>query len=57
MDAFELSEELDKCFGNPLGPKRYAIVKEAVTMLRLQAEEIKAMQSHISELVTQKLVK
>jgi hypothetical protein len=51
MDAFELAEELDKYFGNPLGPKRYAIVKEAVAMLRLQAEEIKAMQSDITELM------
>lgn len=43
MTAFELAEALDIKFGNPLGPKRYAMIKEAVAMLRLQAEEIEAL--------------
>ena len=51
MNAFELADELEKYFGNPLGPKRYAIVKDAVAMIRLQAQEIEALQSDITELM------
>jgi hypothetical protein len=52
MNALELADELDKYFGNPLGPKRYAIIKQAVDMLRLQSGEISALQSDITELMT-----
>ncbi len=43
MNAFELAEALDTRFGNPLGPRQYDIIKQAVDMLRLQAEEIEAL--------------
>lgn len=51
MNAFELAEALDIKFGNPLGPKRYEMIKEAVAMLRLQADEIEALQNDITELM------
>lgn len=51
MNAFEFAAELDKQFGNPLGPKRYAIVKDAVDVIRFQAQEITSLQSQISELM------
>jgi hypothetical protein len=50
MDVLELANELDIMFGNPLGPKRYDLVKEAVNILRLQDEEIKALRNDVMEL-------
>ena len=49
MNVLELADALDIKFGNPLGPKRYAMVKEAVAMLRLQDEEIKSLQKQVQE--------
>jgi len=51
MTAYEIADELDIQYGNPLGPKNYDIIKEAIAVLRLQAEEIEAMRSDIAELV------
>ena len=47
MNVLELANELDTMFGNPYGPKRYDLVKEAVNILRLQDEEIKALRSDV----------
>lgn len=57
MTAFEIADELDIHYGNPLAPKQYDIIKEAIAMLRLQAEEIEAMRSDIAELVANRLEK
>ena len=43
MTAYEIAEELDIQYGNPLAPKQYDIIKAAIAMLRLQAEEIEAL--------------
>lgn len=51
MTAFELAEALETRFGNPLGPRQYDIIKQAIAMLRLQAEEIEALQSDVTEMV------
>jgi hypothetical protein len=51
MTAYEIAEELDEKYGNPLGPKQYDIIKSAIDMLRLQADEITALQSDVTELV------
>ena len=55
MNAFEMADELEKYFGNPLGPKRYAIVKDAIAMIRLQAEEIEALRNDITDMVVNRL--
>lgn len=47
MNALELADKLEIQFGNPLGPKLYDNVKEAVAMLRLQHEEIKALMEQV----------
>jgi hypothetical protein len=49
MNVLELADALDIKFGNPLGPKRYEMIKEAVAMLRLQDEEIKSLQKQVQE--------
>ena len=49
MSVLELADELETMFGNPLGPKRYVLIKDAVAMLRLQDEEIKALQKQVQE--------
>ena len=43
MTASEIADELDIQYGNPLAPKQYDIIKAAIAMLRLQAEEIEAL--------------
>jgi hypothetical protein len=50
MNVLELANELETRFCNPLGPKRYDLVKEAVNILRLQDEEIKALRNDVIEL-------
>lgn len=34
MNTHELIEQLENRFGNPLGPKQYAIVREVIDTLR-----------------------
>ena len=51
MTAYEIADELDTQYGNPLAPKQYDIIKAAIAMLRLQADEIEAMRGDISDLV------
>jgi hypothetical protein len=51
MTAYEIADELDIQYGNPLAPKQYDIIKAAIAMLRLQADEITALQSDVTELV------
>jgi hypothetical protein len=51
MTAYEIAKELDERYGNPLGPKQYDIIKSAIVMLRMQADEITALQSDVTELV------
>jgi hypothetical protein len=43
MTAHEIANELDIQYGNPLAPKQYDIIKAAIAMLRLQADEIEAL--------------
>jgi len=50
MNVLELANKLDTMFGNPLGPKSYDLIKEAVNILRLQDEEIKALRNDVMEL-------
>lgn len=50
MNVLELANELDTMFGNPLGPKRYALIKEAVAVIRFLEEENKALRGDVTEL-------
>jgi hypothetical protein len=43
MNVSELIKRLDDRFGNPLGPRQYAIVREAIDMLRLMEAENEAL--------------
>jgi len=49
MNTTELIEALDKQFGNQYAPKQYRIIQEAVKVLRLQQEEIKALMEQIQK--------
>lgn len=33
MEELKLLEQLESMFGNPLGPKKYAIVRDAIVMI------------------------
>jgi hypothetical protein len=48
MNPEQLADTLDKLFGNPLGPKRYALVREAVDTIRTLDQECKAYEKHIA---------
>jgi hypothetical protein len=45
MNTLELATELDNLFGNPLGPKRYTLVREAVDVLRTLDAKIKELET------------
>jgi len=43
MDLNELIEKLDQRYGNPYAVKECGLIQEAIEVLRLQSEEIKAL--------------
>lgn len=43
-----LVQELEDKFGNPLGPRQYDLIKEAIDMIRFLNEENKALISQVS---------
>jgi hypothetical protein len=47
MNAIELANALDNLFGNPLGPKSYSLVRDAVVLLKEQDERIKELEKFI----------
>lgn len=49
MESYSLIEQLEQQFGNPYAPKRYLVIQEAIEVLKLQAEEIKALHAQIQE--------
>jgi hypothetical protein len=50
MNAYEIADELDTHYGNPLGPKQYDIIKAAIDMLRQQQAEIEALKAEKEKL-------
>lgn len=45
MSTNKLIDKLEDKFGNPLGPKQYSIIKEAITMLRVLEAELEVLRS------------
>lgn len=50
MDLNELIEALDQRYGNPYAAKECGLIQEAITVLKLQSEEIHALHKEIAEL-------
>jgi len=49
MDLNELIEKLDQRYGNPYAAKDCWLIQEAIKVLRLQSEEIKALIEQVQE--------
>jgi len=57
MNPLEIANEMETMFGNPLGPKRYDVIKEGIAVIRFLVEENDALRGDIAELVASKLEK
>lgn len=55
MTAYEIADELDTQYGNPLAPKQYDIIKAAIAMLRMQADEIDAARQVIQSIANEQV--
>lgn len=49
MDLNELIEKLDQRYGNPYAAKDCWLIQEAIKVLRLQSEEIKALIEQVQD--------
>lgn len=47
MNVLELIEKLDQRYGNPYAAKDFGLIQEAIKVLRLQTEEIKALSKQV----------
>lgn len=50
MNLEKLIEALDQRYGNPYAAKECGLIQEAITVLKLQSEEIHALHQDIQEL-------
>jgi len=55
MNPLEIANEMETMFGNPLGPKRYDVIKEGIAAIRFLVEENDALRGDITELVASKM--
>jgi hypothetical protein len=49
MNVKDLIEQLDQRYGNPYMKKEYGLIQEAIEVLKLQSEEIKALMEQVNE--------